>query len=98
MNGDEMVVWIGRTYIASQLRQDVFLCLRILFLGFGKVVRHRTFARETPDNLICTPSGDQIPPMLLDFGHPHTGNKVSPKANHTGCEPVIRKVLNADVS
>ncbi len=92
-----MMVRIGGAHIARQFGQAMLLCLRILLLGFGEVVGHGAFAGEAPDNRVGAPTGDQITPMLLDLGHPHAGNEVSPKADDASSKTMIRKVLHAHV-
>src|ERR1700760_1933298 len=97
MNGDGMMPWISGPHIARQFSEAVLLRCGILFLGFGKVVRHGSLSGKTPDNRICAPAGDEVTPMLLDLGHPHARNEVAPKANDTGGEAPISEVLHTHV-
>ena len=97
MDGDGMMMRIGGAHIAREFGQAMLLCFRILLLGFGKVVGHGAFSGQAPDHRIRAPASDQIAPMLLDLGHAHARNEVSPEADNAGGKPMVRQVLNADV-
>src|SRR5579863_2015950 len=62
VNRDGMLVRIDGAHIAGQLGQATLLHFSVLFGRLRKIVGHCALARQTPNDWISAPPGDQVTP------------------------------------
>ena len=97
VDGDGVMMRIGRAHVAGQLGEAVALRVGVFLGSLGEVVGHGALAGQAPDHWIRAPAGDEVTPVLLDPGHAHARNEVSPEADNAGGQAVIGKMLDADI-
>ena len=92
-----MMKGIDAAHVPAQLGPAPLLEGRVLGFRLREVIRHGTFAGQAPDHGIGSPAGDQVPPVLLQFGHAHPGQEIAPTGDDARRQAMLDQILNPQI-
>ena len=88
---------IDAAHVPAELSPTTLLKRRVFGFRFREVIRHGAFPCQAPDDRIGSPTGYEIPPVLLQFRHAHPGQEIAPTADDARRQAMLDQILNSQI-